>query len=410
MAEPIRIPWGAWFGDEEKELTFPSEWEARLFPPRDAPEIGDEAIRQAFARPYGTPPLRELARGRQDAVIVVDDLSRPTPAARLLPIILDELAAGGIGHESVRVIMGIAAHRPLMREDCIKKLGREMVDLLEVKNHNVFENVAYLGKTSRGTPVYLNRDFLAADLKICLGSINPHGGPGFGGGAKLVLPGVAGIESLYQNHRGDNGLKGGLNNVETNDRRTDMEEAARIGKLDAIINVVVNSRRGIAGLFVGDVVEAHRAGVALAREVFATPVPEGWDVGIFNAYPKDNEFVQAGMAFNIWGGAKTPIVREEGTVVLCSAASEGVGYHALHGPGMRLPGTGNMAGRFVDRRMVIFSPGINRRDLSPATRDAVTLCRAWEEVIAALRDWHGAGTRVAVFPCSAIQLAVPPQT
>jgi nickel-dependent lactate racemase len=405
MSEPIRMPWGAWFGDEERELAFPEGWEARLFPPRDAPSLGEAEVRRAFANPYGTPPLHELARGRWDAVIVVDDLSRPTPAAQLLPIILEELAAGGIGHENVRVIMGIAAHRPLMRQDCVKKLGQEAVDLLEVRNHCPFENLAYLGTTSLGTPVFLNRDFVSAGLKITVGSINPHGGPGFGGGAKLVLPGVAGIESLYQNHRGDNGLKGGLNNVETNQRRADMEEAARMGGLDAVVNVVVNSRRGIAGVFVGDLVEAHRAGVALARRVFATPVPEGWDVGIFNAYPKDNEFVQAGMAFNIWHSAKAPIVHENGTVVLCTASSEGFGFHALHGPGMRLPGTGNMAGRFVTRRMVIFSPGINRRDLNPATRDAVTLCRTWEETIGVLRDWHGAGTRAAVFPCGAIQLA-----
>jgi nickel-dependent lactate racemase len=405
MSEPIRIPWGAWFGDEELALPFPSGWEARLFPPRDAPELSDGELRRAFESPYGMPPLRELARGRRDAVIVVDDLSRPTPAARLLPLVLEELAAGGIGHEHVRVLMGIAGHRPLMRQDCIKKLGREMVDMLEVKNHHPFENLTFLGATSLGTPVYLNSDFVAAGLKLTIGSINPHGGPGFGGGAKLVLPGVAGIESLYQNHRGDNGLKGGLNNVETNQRRADMEEAARMGGLDAVVNVVVNTRRGIAGLFVGDVVEAHRAGVALARQVFATPVPEAWDVGVFNAYPKDNELVQAGMAFNIWGSAKTPIVREGGTVVLCTAASEGFGFHSLHGPGMRLANTGNMAARFAPRELVIFSPGINRYDLSPATRDAVTLCRTWEETVGVLRDRHGSGTRVAVFPCGALQLA-----
>lgn len=405
MSEPIRIPWGAWFGDEELELTFPATWEARLFPPRDAPPLSEAALRQAFEQPHGTPPLRELARGRRDAVIVVDDLSRPTPAWRLMPIILEELAAGGIGDERVRVIVGVAGHRPLMRQDLVKKLGQEMVDLLEVRNHNPFENLAYLGKTSYGTPVYLNRDFVVADLKLCLGSINPHGGPGFGGGAKLVLPGVAGIESLYQNHRGDNGLKGGLNNVEENHLRADMEEVARMARLDAIVNVVVNSRREIAGLFVGDAVEAHRAGVALARQVFATPVPIGWDVGIFNAYPKDNEFVQAGMAFNIWSSAKQPIVHERGTVVLCTASSEGFGFHALHGPGMRLPNTGNMAARFAPREMLLFAPGINRRDLSPATREAVTLCRRWEEVTATLARRHGPGTRAAVFPCGAIQLA-----
>lgn len=401
----IRIPWGAWFGDEQRELSFPADWEARLFPPRDAPELDERELRRVFEDPRGTAPIRELARGRQDAVIVVDDLSRPTPAARLLPLILEELAAGGIGPERVKVIMGIAAHRPLMREDCIKKLGREMVDLLEVKNHHPYENLVYLGDTSYGTPIHLNADFLAAGLKLCVGSINPHGGPGFGGGAKLVLPGVAGIESLYHNHRGDNGLRGGLDNVDDNQRRADMEEAARMGGLDAVVNVVVNSRRQIAGLFVGDLVAAHRAGVALARRVFATEVPAGWDVGVFNAYPKDNEFVQAAMAFNIWTSAKTPIVHEGGTVVLCSASSEGPGFHSLHGPQMRLANRGNMRERFAPRELVIFSPNIHPKDLTPATREAATLCRTWEEVLTVLRARHGAGTRVAVFPCGAIQLA-----
>ena len=139
--------------------------------------------------------------------------------------------------------------------------------------------------------------------------------------------------------------------------------------------------------------------------IFATAVPSGWDVGFFNAYPKDNEFVQAGMAFNIWGSARTPIVHEGGTVVLCSASPEGVGFHSLHGPGMRLPNTGNMAARFAPRELVIFSPGINQYDLSPATREAATLCRTWEETVGVLRDRHGVGTRVAVFPCGALQLA-----
>lgn len=405
MSETIRIPWGAWFGDEQRELPFPADWEARLFPPRDAPELDEREFRRAFEDPRGTAPIRDLARGRQDAAIVVDDLSRPTPAARLLPLILEELAAGGIGPDRVRVIMGIAGHRPLMREDCIKKLGREMVDLLEVKNHHPYENLVYLGDSSFGTPIHLNADFVSAGLKLCVGSINPHGGPGFGGGAKLVLPGVAGIESLYHNHRGDNGLRGGLDNVDDNQRRADMEEAARMGGLDAVVNVVVNSRRQIAGLFVGDVVGAHRAGVALARRVFATPVPEGWDVGIFNAYPKDNEFVQAAMAFNIWSSARTPIVHEKGTVVLCSASSEGPGFHSLHGPGMQLANRGNMRDRFAPRELVIFSPNIHPKDLTPATRESATLCRTWEEVLSVLSARHGAGTRAAVFPCGAIQLA-----
>src|SRR5213594_3064845 len=102
MAESISIPWGAWFSDQELELSFPPGWEARLFPPRDAPALSDAELRRAFGMAYGTLPLRELARGRRDAVLVVDDLSRPTPAFRLLPLILEELAAGGIDAGRVR--------------------------------------------------------------------------------------------------------------------------------------------------------------------------------------------------------------------------------------------------------------------------------------------------------------------
>src|SRR5207244_904849 len=149
------------------------------------------------------------------------------------------------GHENARVIMGIAGHRPLMRQDCIKKLGREAVELLEVKNHHPFENLASMGTTSFGTPVFLNRDFVSAGLKITVGSINPHGGPGFGGGAKLVLPGVAGIESLYHMHRPDVPPTGKLCVVDGNELRDDIEDFARIAGLNAIVHVVINSDAGI---------------------------------------------------------------------------------------------------------------------------------------------------------------------
>src|SRR5262249_20518060 len=148
---------------------------------------------RAFAEPIGSPTIAELARGKRTACIVVDDLSRPTPADRLIPFVLDELERGGVARADIRFIIGIAAHRPMTREDCVKKLGEAIVDEFDVKNHHPYENLAELGKTKFNTPVLVNADFAAADIKICIGSICPHGGPGFGGGAKLVLPGVASI-------------------------------------------------------------------------------------------------------------------------------------------------------------------------------------------------------------------------
>jgi len=408
--KPVRIPWGSWFGDTEVTLEFPGSWDVGFHPPADGPDIGEEGIRRAFANPIGTPRISDLARGKRSAVIVVDDLSRPTPAYRVLPTYLDELAAGGIDRDHVLIIIGVACHRQLIREDMEKKLGREVLETVQVKNHFAWDNCAYLGVTSRGTPVHVNRDFLAAELKLTLGGITPHGGPGFGGGAKLVLPGVAGIETSHANHRppeaGGPG-KRGVNRVDDNEQRLDMEEAARMAGLDAIVNTVINSRRGIAGLFVGDMVAAHRAGVEFARKVFATKVPANVDVGVFNAYPKDTEFVQAGMAFNVWQNTRRPIVREGGTIVLCTASSEGYGFHSLHGPSMRLSNTRSPRQLFGDRQLVIFCPNIIRRDL-PAEAQAdegLILCRTWGEVAGVLERRHGAGARVAVFPCSAMQLA-----
>jgi nickel-dependent lactate racemase len=315
---------------------------------------------------------------------------------------------------NIRVIMGVAAHHPMLREDIIKKVGRGIADTFTVSNHNVFENNEYLGKTSAGSPVYINRDFLRADVKICVGSILPHGGPGFGGGAKLVLPGVAGIETIYQNHRSDNGYARGVNRLEGNLMRSDMEEAAAMAGLNFIVNTVVNPKREIVGLFCGHFVAAHRQGCELARLVYGTPLRNGtesvpYDVAILSAYPKDSECYQHGNAMNVMNSAQSPVVHEKGSIVTASAGSQGMGEHFLAGPGFRL-GAQRMAARRAAKeerhrvRSLLFCENVSSRDMERWGGDGDSLCRTWREVVNRLRDLHGAHARVAVFPCAAMQL------
>src|SRR5215472_11546872 len=103
-----RIRWAAWAGDEDLALTFPDGWAVQTCPPADATDIGDEGVAAAFAAPVGTSRVRDLARGRRSACIVIDDLTRPTPGARLVPPLLDELTVAGIADDDVTVLVGLA--------------------------------------------------------------------------------------------------------------------------------------------------------------------------------------------------------------------------------------------------------------------------------------------------------------
>jgi lactate racemase len=392
---PIR--WAAWAGDEDLTLAFPEPWHVSACPPADAPDIGDEGVAAAFASPIGTPRLRDLARGRRTACIVIDDLTRPTRGDRLVPPILSEFLAAGIAQADVSVLAGIANHRPMIGEDLVKKLGSDVMSRCRVDQHLSWEGCVALGTTSRGTPIEINSTFVAADVGILVGSIIPHAGTGFSGGAKLLMPGIASITSAEAFHRGP-AMRGRYGVVET-EARLDAEEAANITGVDAIVNSVPTSRMGIAGVVVGDVVAAHRAGVEIARGVFATDAPAEADVVVLSLYPKDGEFLQHLTAFSPYKTAPRPIVRAGGTVVVALAATEGLGYHALFGPGRRLAAPA--ATRLRDRDVVFFCPNLYPTEVPEGT----VLLRTWEETVAWLAAKHGDAASVSVFPCATMQLA-----
>ena len=409
----ISIPWHAWYGDHDLNLTFPEGWQAQAYWPDDGEDIGDEGIAAAFDHPIGSPTIEALARqtvarGGRTVAIAVDDISRPTPAARIMPFLLQQLETGGINLDDVRVVLGVGMHRLMVKEEMLKKLGQATLDRVDVHNSFPFENLMDFGISDRGTPIKISRHFGEADLKIGVGLITPHGGPGFGGGAKIVFPGVASFETVASMHQPDR-LKTGILNVDHNELRADIEDMAGKVGLDAIAHVVITSRRGVAGAFVGHFVAAHRAGVELARKVYATEMPTTpVDVAICNAYPKDTDFLQAGLALNPLVTAallpgRPPVVKKDGTVVIVSASPEGRGHHALYSPGMiygRRDGDWRSdQPAFNGRPIVHFSPHVTPQD----ARNAATF-RTWDQVIAYLEARYQHPS-VAVFPCGALQIA-----
>jgi len=413
----IPLPQRAWYGDGTTEISFPVTWDVTTcaMPGHNGARLTKEEITSAFAHPIGTSKISELAEGRTQAAIVFDDLSRPTRASELVPHILAELKAGGIAGEAIRFVAGIGAHGAMKLMDFEKKLGRNVVQKFDVYNHNPYENCTYVGQTSRGTPVYLNSEVMSCDLKILLGCIVPHPTAGFGGGAKLLV-GISHVDTIYANHHGVGGRSAptpenpmgklhpsmGFGKVEGNVLRADLEEMARMAGVDCIVNAVVNCRRETIGLFVGDVVAAHREGVNMARQTYATESGGEFDVLVLNAYSKANE---ASVALS---GLLTPLRKEGGDVVLIWNTPEGQICHytgrsfgkdrggRLWGPRKTLPPR--------VRRMITVGPNIGRACLDwigPA--DQVIRVRRWPDALSLLKEWHGERPKVGVVPDATIQ-------
>ena len=407
----INVPQMPWYGDTELALEFPESWDVTTcrMSGQDTPKIGDKEIRAAFDNPIGTPRIAELAKGKKDVVILFDDLTRPTKTAELVPYVLEELKEGGIRDENIRFISALGAHGVMRLMDYVQKLGLDVVQKYPVYNHNPYENCTYLGRTAHGIEVSVNSEFMACDLKIALGGLVPHPTAGFGGGGKMVLPGVCSIDTILANHGGlgemseDKNMKlNAWGNVEDNLMRQDIEEIARMAGLDVSVNAVMNLSRDTVGVFVGDLVAAHRAGVKVARKHYATPVPEVAEVVVANAYAKANE-----AAIAVETGRK--LLKEEGgdLIITCNIPEGQICHYLARSFGKtfggRLYGVRTTLPERV-KRMIVLGPYMDRVGLDwLGPQDKIIIINSWPEIIDLLKQSHGGGTRVSVIPDATIQ-------
>jgi len=402
----IKIPWQAWYDETELALSFPTGWRVTAAGMADAPAAGMDAVEAALRNPIGTPPLRELASRSQRAVIVVEDITRPMRTAELLPTILAELAAGGIESPNVWITIGQGAHTPMDRADLIRKLGLPIVEKYTIHHNLPYEHREFLGQTRRGTPVFISRFYLEADLRISLGTLTPHAYAGFGGGAKTVAVGVAGIETLAINHgRAYTSQPISTAKVDDNDCRDDMEEIAAMAGLGFIVNGVINSRRELAGLFAGDMVAAHRAAVAFARRVYATELPPPADVAVFNAYPKDKNLLQSINALNVIGYELRRAIQPDGTAILAAACPEGMGLNFLESLGGKvyLKITREQMG-LGKHSAIVFSPNLSHTEVSQLYPDDTLVLNCWDQVLEEIVRRHGAAATATVFPTAGVQI------
>jgi nickel-dependent lactate racemase len=407
MTQTFKIPWAAWREPGFLNLDFPDSWDITMYNMEGAKktELSELEIKNAIVNPIGTLKLSELAKGKDNIVIVIDDMTRPTPIYKILPSVLEELKKANIKENQITILLAIGAHRPMTRSDCILKLGEEIVNKFRVENHHPYENLEYLGESKKGTPIYVNKTYVDADLKIAIGGVIPHTLAGFGGGAKIVLPGVCGIDTLEGNHKG---LAGGIGII--TEVRQDIEDIAEKVGLDFSINVIYTGKCDIAGIFAGHFKDAHRKAIEFGKQVYSTKITVNNQICFFNTFPEDSELNQAQYkAFNFLMTSPQTLIDPEGAIVAMTSSYEGRGYHSLVGEtGARLHrniGDTRLWDFLIKGREVyLFSPNVNEIDKNHFFPESVKLYNEWTDLIQDLKNKFGDSPKVAVVPTS-IQMA-----
>jgi nickel-dependent lactate racemase len=396
-------------GDIEEQLTFPGTWELQVqrMAGHGRPRLPLQQIRERLNDPIELPPLREIAAGKKSAVVTFDDLTRPTPIADVLRLLVEDLREAGMEDKNIVFLTSYGTHRPLTHAEARAKLGDWVVENFAWLNHNIWENLVEVGVTSRGNKIKVNHHFAQADIRVTVSGVKGHGTAGYGGGGKAVLPGVAWVESIDFFHRTITGLGTnptvGLARVFENDVRRDMEEAARLAQVQFSVQIVYNERREPVEIFAGDIVAAHHAACRLANGFLRTPTARGADIVVANAYPQNRQ------ASSSLGWARRSL-RDGGSAVLIAQHPDAMS--TIHYLNERRGYDGHAYWEMLDSdrnpvrqagQLIVFSQYMQKRDVNRISAKHVLLAQSWDEVVQILERHHGTEARVAIYPYAAIQ-------
>ena len=287
----------------------------------------DEVIAHSLREPIGSPPLAQLASAKRSACIVVCDITRPVPNKQLLPPVLQTLEENGIPGSNITILVATGLHRPSTAAELDLILGEAIVSRYAVVDHHasILAEQKFLGETARKTPVYIDRRYLEADLKITVGFIEPHLMAGFSGSRKMVAIGCAGEETIKTLHSpgmlDDGRCREG--SIEDNPLHHELIEISRMAGHDFVLDVSLDAEKNITGVFAGHPQKAHAVGVEAVRRSVRATVKEPADIVVTTSagFPLDLTYYQAikGMT------AALPVLKRGGVLILAAECSEGLG-------------------------------------------------------------------------------------
>lgn len=382
------LPQGRWYDEKPVTLDLPDIWEVEVAESKGDEKRGlsYEELKARICAPIGCAPVQELAKGKKKVCIIFDDITRGTPTKEIVHILLEEVLAAGVPKNKIIFVCALGLHAPENRMDFVKKLGEDIVEEYPVFNHNAFGNLKYVGTTTRGTYVEFNAEVMSCDLKLGVGAMTPHPFNAFGGGCKLMLPGVASFRTIEENHRHFMGqviaqhlqFAGRMGDMSNYETREDCFEASRMGGLDFKVDCILNTRDEIVACFAGDPVEEYYAGVSTAQELYSAQLKGNADLVITNANSKLNEAITAKSL------AET-FVKDGGDIVVVNHCPTGQVTHYIAGPwGLdtrvemfdlpeRLPRV---------RKIILFTP---YKDYTSGmyfgVPEQLVWCKTWDEVL-----------------------------
>jgi nickel-dependent lactate racemase len=301
----------------------------RVLTRQDAKGLANErqAITQSLRSPIESPPLLDLVKPTDKVVVITTDNTRPCPDDRILPPLLAELESK-VPRENITIIVALGLHPPLDKAELARKLGEDIVAGYNVFNHDVNDTV-YIGTTSRGTPVDINRRVIEADFRISTGFIEPHFFAGFSGGRKSIAPGVFSVRSAYHNHgyRMVEHPKARAGVTKGNPLHEDLVEQAQMAKLNFIVNVLLNKNREITHVVAGHPFKAHEKGCQIEKKIAGVEVPQRADITITtnSGAPLDLDLYQTCKGID----TASQVTRDGGVIIVASSCSAGIGPEAF---------------------------------------------------------------------------------
>jgi len=320
------------YGSDGLEVELPDE-RVTVIEPTFRPGVADPhaTLLDAIRNPIEGPPLRQLVRPGQRVAISVCDITRAQPRREQILALFEEMP--GIARGDVTILIATGTHRVNTRDELERMLGRDLLSECRVINHDARDAslLVAAGTSSNGVPVFLNRHWVEADLRITTGFVEPHFFAGFSGGPKMIAPGLAGLETVMTLH--DARRIGHPNAVwgitDGNPVHDDVREIARMVPSHFSIDVTLNRDQKITRAFAGNMFAEHRAACAYAKDTAMRSVPAPFDVVLTtnSGYPLDQNLYQAVKGMS----AAAKIVRERGTIVCAAECRDGLPAHGSYG-------------------------------------------------------------------------------